>query len=583
MIADVDLDRIIATWIADGPERAPRDRVAAALAEVSSTRQRRLWLRPILGDADERGSLRSPLAVAIVLALLVAAGLAVGIGAGLIRLPSAPPPPAVTADVELRQIEIADWSARVSIPTTWTLVGDPSQLSEWRRFTGTDPEGELSVSHESPYQVTLCDPGCQVVKLPRPIPFSATTVLDALKAGVQDVAGSGPWRLLPPQVLSELEGGARSDVDREDDAGRAWRHVYVVGLRGRNAVAIAWRQPVDSFDRALLDAVLTQLELPRAPVYSDGDLVATASEAFELPMPGFWTGEFQPNLDGIPLSGVRRFADGRVMVSIGDRQGAIGLCDPDCRRLTEQRSMDALERSIREAHELGPTATITLGGEPARSMGTDQPIEQRYVVAMHRDRPVILLIDVGGWDVADGIIDDMVAGFRFLDPEPPPAARDHTTPDGRMILRLTERWRESTLNIGTFAMDHLGREQQQLTVTVGDRDGSIRTCDKPAGPWELCRNVIATTLAQLRDAVQPAPITDHGVGPPVATNDDIEVDAERGVVTRIRAYEYPARGGQEVVYILAMHDGRPYIVRIWTSRNEAAEVGQIIQGIRFVD
>ena len=58
---------------------------------------------------------------------------------------------------------------------------------------------------------------------------------------------------------------------------------------------------------------------------------------------------------------------------------------------------------------------------------------------------------------------------------------------------------------------------------------------------------------------------------------------EPSVVTRIQAYEYPAQSGQEVVYIVAMHAGRPVIVRIWTSENEATDVESVIAGFRFVD
>ena len=54
-------------------------------------------------------------------------------------------------------------------------------------------------------------------------------------------------------------------------------------------------------------------------------------------------------------------------------------------------------------------------------------------------------------------------------------------------------------------------------------------------------------------------------------------------MTRIQAYEYPAQSGQEVVYVVAMHAGRPYIVRIWTSENEAVDVESVIAGFQFVD
>jgi hypothetical protein len=73
------------------------------------------------------------------------------------------------------------------------------------------------------------------------------------------------------------------------------------------------------------------------------------------------------------------------------------------------------------------------------------------------------------------------------------------------------------------------------------------------------------------------------VGPPEPRRDDVTLDGEPSVVTRIQAYEYPAKSGQEVAYIVAMHEGRPYIVRIHTTENEVAGLESVIAGFQFVD
>jgi hypothetical protein len=122
-----------------------------------------------------------------------------------------------------------------------------------------------------------------------------------------------------------------------------------------------------------------------------------------------------------------------------------------------------------------------------------------------------------------------------------------------------------------------------MTVRVGGDDGSIVTCDKPAAPWELCREVTVETLDELVSAVLPAPIADHGVGPPTGRTERGTLDGEPSIVVRIQAYEYPARSGQEVVYVVAFHDGRPYVVRIRTTANEVAELDAVIAGFRFLD
>jgi hypothetical protein len=69
----------------------------------------------------------------------------------------------------------------------------------------------------------------------------------------------------------------------------------------------------------------------------------------------------------------------------------------------------------------------------------------------------------------------------------------------------------------------------------------------------------------------------------VARQDTDTLDGEPSVVVVIQAYEYPARGGQEVVYIVAMHDGRPYILRIRTTADRVRDLRSVIDGFHFVD
>src|SRR4029079_7314866 len=57
MTTDLELDRVLAVWLADGAERAPDDDVAAALRLVGRTRQRpgaRVGRRPLAWLAGER-------------------------------------------------------------------------------------------------------------------------------------------------------------------------------------------------------------------------------------------------------------------------------------------------------------------------------------------------------------------------------------------------------------------------------------------------------------------------------------------------------------------------------------------------
>ena len=585
MIRDDDLDRILATWLAEGGERAPRRYVDAALGDIARTKQRPAWLPSLDRSAPGLGDQTRLLLVAALLAAL-AVGVAVGIGASLLR--SSPPPlpqvevvpsPVVVPAAEpvaLVPFSAADWAVEVEIPTGWSALGD--EISEFRHFGGDDPEGHLSITNENPYGTTVCSPDCHEFQVPTSIPYDATTQLAGLKASIGEIAGSDAWTDLPPGVIPDLEGGARVDTTAVAADGREWRLVYIVGLKARNVVAIAWSQPTEVYDESLLSSVLDGIVLGEAPVSGDGDLVAMADDEFSMPVPGFWGFVSQPALDDVALSGVRQYGDGEVFVSIGDVDGTIGWCDPDCREITDQTSFDALEATVRDGQTLEPSLATTLDGEPALSIAAGPGVTRRFVVSMHDGRPVILRIDPGTWDVAPGIIEEMIAGFAFTDVELPPVAETFTTADGLVELALPSGWQPFSGDDGLF----LGRDHR-MTVRVGDEDGTITTCDEPAAPWELCREVQATTLEELAAAVQPGPLDDHGVGPPEPRRDDGTLGGEPSVVTRIQAYEYPARSGQEVVYIVAIHDGRPYIVRMHTTDNEIVGLESVIAGFQFVD
>ena len=587
MMNDVELDRILGSWLSAGPERAPQADVQAAFAQVATTGQRRRRLViaiPVVQAPDRRWWLAAAL-----LALLLA--LAIGFGSGAIRLhaernplavdapepprPVLTSPPAVT--VALRPIHIEDWAVELSIPKGWWDIGD--RIVEFRHFSGTSPEGHLSVGHESPFWTSVCSPECEWIEVPGTIPYDATAQIEALKSSVATIVGSETWTDLPAGVLPQVEHGAMLDTIDTAKDGRSWRRIHIVGLRERNLVAIAWSQPAEAFDRALLDQILAGIHLLPAPVYSDGDLVRSAAEgAFTMPVPGLWQDLDQPALDGQPLSGVYRFGQGRVVVSFGSPSGEMPWCDPDCHVAAGVTDLDTLEATIRARQTLDPTTPTTLGGEAARSLGATTPVERRYVLAMHQGRPVVAMVDVGEWVVAPGTLDQMIAGFEFVDPAPVPGDQVFRTAGERVELHLSDGWGRSALDDKVF---YFGK--QRMTVRIGRADGRITTCSDPAGPWELCRVVKATTLDELVAAVQPAPIADHGVGPPTGRVESISLDGEPAMMTRIQAYEYPAHGGQEVVYLAAIHDGRPVLIRLWTSANNVVDLDSVIAGVRFVD
>ncbi|MFL5726170.1 MAG: hypothetical protein ACJ77F_07505 [Chloroflexota bacterium] len=584
--SDLELDRILTVWLTAGDEAAPADDVEAALGQVAVTPQR----RPLLARLPRlRGELVARQRWLVVLAvLLLAAGLAAaGLGSGVIRLdrePVQPPPTApsvspVPATIDLRGVRVADFSsAVVSLPSAWTELERP--CCDSRLFGGDSPVGTITIGNESPYWTSVCNPTCHEIDVEMSIPYSASDQVERLRAAVADIAGSDDWKPLPAGVLVDLEDGVQLETTLVVD-GVEYRSRYLVGHVARNAAAITWTQPSSSWDAVLLDRVLASMTLPPAPVYSDGDLVEVrVRDSFSMSVPGTWQTFEQPLADGKALSGVQQELDGRVLVSIGDPDGTLGWCDPDCRRLSGATTIDNLEELIRSSAPRGGEALsaaeeTTLDGEPARTITTNDPAPRAYVIALHNGRPIALFIDSGDWDVAPGTVEQMIASFAFLDPLASPGSASYVVGGGTIDLHLDERWRP-TRDEGAFTTG-----DSTLLVRVGSDDGHIRPCDKPAGPWDPCEEIHVTTLEELAAAVQADAVQDHGVGPFPSTSTNGTLGGEPCVIVRTVAYEHPARSGQEVAYVVAFHDGRPVIVRYWTSRNEIRDLASVIAGVTF--
>ena len=93
------------------------------------------------------------------------------------------------------------------------------------------------------------------------------------------------------------------------------------------------------------------------------------------------------------------------------------------------------------------------------------------------------------------------------------------------------------------------------------------------------------TLAEIQRDIVLESATEHGVtsGPP--TRSETTLGGERAVVEEIAAYEYPARGGEFVTYVGAMHEGRPFLLRIWTGAESGTDpiLPIVLEGLSFTD
>jgi hypothetical protein len=162
----------------------------------------------------------------------------------------------------------------------------------------------------------------------------------------------------------------------------------------------------------------------------------------------------------------------------------------------------------------------------------------------------------------------------------PSQATSIVDPGGRYEIKLPDPWAGEPTADGYVVAR---RAAARLTAVAGDADGRFRTCLTPAGPWEECAVVQARTLDELERVTAVEPVLDHDVGPPVITRATATVDGEPAILVHIEAYEYPARGGQWLEYILVVHDARPYYIRIRNTDGDGLSVDDVLAGFRFLD
>jgi hypothetical protein len=164
-----------------------------------------------------------------------------------------------------------------------------------------------------------------------------------------------------------------------------------------------------------------------------------------------------------------------------------------------------------------------------------------------------------------------------------PAPRIAVAPDGTFQVNLpSARW---TFDQGPDPSAlYLRHGATRISIRAGDEVGRLLTCDDSAGPWENCDSVTATTLEDLAEAVGLTPTAEEGVDPVGPTRSVAVLDGEPAVVEEIEAYEHPARGGEFVTYISAIHENRPFLLRLWTPNNAGlpGEVGLLLENFRFL-
>jgi hypothetical protein len=280
-----------------------------------------------------------------------------------------------------------------------------------------------------------------------------------------------------------------------------------------------------------------------------------------------------------------------LRIRSGGDDGRIRICSPHCNDVMPRNTYE-LARLVVETFgrdEVGcgwpyqrPCASrrwTSFAGDRAVIVGHVGGGD--HLVLVHHGRPLWL-----SWN--DVLPAGLLASFRFLDG----VAEPDFAGEGQLIRSETAGFEMRVP--GTWSVDDRGDMIQldgartSLTIRVGSVDGRLVTCDRPARPWERCRDEVVTNLDELREAVAVGPPAGCGWCIPGGHGQTATLAGEEAWTISFYGYEYPAHGSETALYVLAIHDHRPYFVRFHTSaegpQNTTRSVlwNEILETFRFL-
>ena len=272
--------------------------------------------------------------------------------------------------------------------------------------------------------------------------------------------------------------------------------------------------------------------------------------------------------DGSPATGVRRFNGSWLMVSLGDSDGDLRLCDETCREVSGLDSLEELRVAVASWLPAATPDTVnetgglliadTVGGFLHREMQGEEDLRTRSSSPS------------GSMIVAPSSWHSMcrAGSSRWT--------RSSRSP-GRSNSRIRRRpaTPRSTLRIGSFEVTleggrwrigegpdpsalYLRRGSTEVLIRSGDEEGRVKTCYSPApGGWEHCDPVRATSLDLLD--------VEGRACPPLRSRAPFPAGGRRhprwrdgGGSRRWRLMDPEASGGaDELTYVLTVRDGRP--------------------------
>lgn len=464
MTRTADIDVLLTSWLAEGPERAPDDRMSAAVLEITHVGQRRAPIAWRLGDANGHGGRLLAMAAIASIAILVSIG--VGIQTGLIRLPNLPGPtilPLPSASLPSAQPTSATPRPRAT-PRPSASIEQPESIDGYRTFIG--PDGSFAIRMSDSWTAHSGDDPSAL--------YLAAGAFDLSIRG-EDWLGqirtcdraTGRWETCARVAASDLDELAQSIGLAEtptvvqgpiewagslggEPANQRWIVVplggsdrptavyyaaamhegrpYVVRIVGPppQGSVVGFGGMLDGFEFLAAESVPepSAIEQPEA---IDGVRTFVAPDGtFDIQLPDAW----KVDRGDDPLTLYLRDRTQTLSISGADPNGELPACDSriekywgPCGRITgtSLSELDAAiglgTRGITYAYAI--RGSLVVGGEPANKIsivGGPSATGAAYVVLLHDGRPFVIRYIQPGSSIEGDELLNILHTFRFLDP-----------------------------------------------------------------------------------------------------------------------------------------------------------------------
>jgi hypothetical protein len=439
MTPTADIDRVLASWLAEGFDRAPEDRTRAAMTEVAVTRQRPT-VTGLFGPGIHGSRL---LAAAVVGVIAVVIGLGVGLQAGVIRIqdPEALPPPSSSvppmesvapdasppSDSEGQAMVVYNnprLGYEVSVPASWSPLIDHTVGQSVVRFGGLtvslgDTDGDF-------YLRRTGTPGSCASR--------HATSRDDVEAAIRELS--------PDSRRTEtnaLLSGWPATIEYGRDPDSAYPYL-VYSIINDRPVVLTFSLPIlrdQGVTPAQAMAMVRDFRLigvrgepPRAeqPEAVDGYRTFVAPDgSFEVRLPETWSATFGDDPSALYL----RDRLHELSIRAGDDDGSVRTCEENAGGWESCETIQAATLGGL-ANEIGLRATgssvvfqgplrssTTLDGEDAMRVHIVRGPSAHtvtYWVALHDGRPFVLRFAVaGGVDPTADVFSAIPDGFYFVD------------------------------------------------------------------------------------------------------------------------------------------------------------------------